>query len=109
MAVLGAPTEISGNCLLLENEPNRPQFESDMTAFLLIGITAVVSTIWPLLTMFPAVKWEAGLAGKSSSPVSNCGLSFSSFQCAGYSITWLGFFIVSLTETVFWALTFIDG
>jgi len=60
---------ISDNCLTLEKEPNRPIFEPDMLPHLLIGITAIVSTFWPLLTMFPTVKWGAGLNATSKSPV----------------------------------------
>jgi len=59
--------------------------------------------------MFPTVKWGAGLVTKTTAPVDNCGLNFATFQCAGYGMTILSFWMVSLTETVFWCLSWIDG
>lgn len=64
------PAEITDNCLNLENEPNRPEFVPDSLPHLIIGITAIISTIWPMLTMAGNVKFGVGTTATEISATS---------------------------------------
>ena len=70
--------------------------EANQMANFIIGGTAGVGSAWSIISLFVG-PWIA-------TPISYCGFKFESWACAGYSLTWVFYWIVGLGEITFWII-----
>ena len=65
----------------------------DLTAVWWLLAMALVNTAWPFLVMF------------TNGTLTACPFTFSSLLCAGYSTSWIAYFVVGGGELIFWLLS----